>query len=338
MSRGIDQGRMMGAIATLTILIGGCSRLFPSQNRSQERVAINPASTVRTYVYQCSNSQTFEATFLQGSLLLRLPNQPEVTLAQEATESGRRYSNGQVTFSTAQDNSASIDINGQRAYQACIAMNSDQPITPGVPSPSEVPSPNASSSPQATASPIANQTAQEEIVCRTANYFANLSWAQGQPLLTFGDGRQANLVNNAPVTVAQTSDGGTIYTTTGNTAASMAVYSNGSCVLQLVSSNGTVNVNQLGQVSTGNIENSETYQDGFNRGYRVGYQSGQNYRIYNYAYNPNQAFGQTPQSGDVNYDEGFRRGFYAGFDAGYYSINSSKPNPGGSNTPINGLW
>jgi hypothetical protein len=312
-----------GAIAALAMMLAGCStNLLPWQ---QNQVAVSPANTARSFSYQCSNNQTFEVTFLPERALLRLPNQPEIILTQ-VENNATTYSSGDVIFNATQNN-AFVEINGQRTYQSCTTNAADSSDT------SSSAAPSAQTSPDQTNQ--GSQTNQTAISCRSTNYFADLTWVQGQPLMSFGDGRNPNLASNTPVTVSQTADGGTIYTTRTANAARMVVYPNGSCALQVISSNGTTTVNELGQVSTGNVQNSQTYQDGFDRGYRIGVQSGRTYRIYNYGYDPNRAFAQVTPSQDASYNEGFRRGFYAGFDAGYSSVSGS--NPGGS-SPINGLW
>lgn len=66
--------------------------------------------------------------------------------------------------------------------------------------------------------------------------------------------------------------------------------------------------------------NDLDYQNGFDRGYRRGYQDGQRFRRTGAGYNPDQAFQDVTSSGNPAFDRGFQEGFFDGFEDGYYSL------------------
>lgn len=72
------------------------------------------------------------------------------------------------------------------------------------------------------------------------------------------------------------------------------------------------------------------YQDGYNRGYSLGYRDGQNARRYNSGYHPDKFLQAGSGNPDPDYDRGFRAGFLAGFDAGYGRTNANPGNPDGT--------
>lgn len=74
----------------------------------------------RTITYRCQNATTFRVTFLSEMARVRLQSQI-LTLPQVDSGSGVQYSDGRTTLS-AKGNEASIDINGNRAYDRCTAQ------------------------------------------------------------------------------------------------------------------------------------------------------------------------------------------------------------------------
>lgn len=181
-----------------------------------------------------------------------------------------------------------------------------------------------------TPNPYTNS--QTALSCRTAGNFADITWQQGRPKMTFGSLPDKLILKTAPVRISGTAEQ-TIYTVRGETVVTAKVYPNGTCALRVVSANGTTTVNESGKVSNGSNVANQSYQTGFDRGYKRAFKDGQNFRKYGSGYNPDGAFAQGAQSGDPTYDQGFQRGFYAGFDSGYYSGTTAvTQKPGNTNS------
>lgn len=218
---------------------------------------------------------------------------------------------------------------------AAAPQNANQPTAT-----TEAPAPTGTNTAPGSETPL---------TCRTTNSVAEVNWVQGSPQLTVSSNANTLTVNNAPANAAVTSDGGTAYTLTGDNLTgdntiTATLYPNGYCVLQAVRPDGTVTVNEEGQVATEIAQVNQPYQEGFNAGYQQGFQDGQSFRLSNFGNDPERALGQGPQTGDNNYDGGFRDGFYVGFEAGYTSVDTPTPQPPQNefspapSEPITGFW
>ncbi|MGI0489242.1 MliC family protein [Pantanalinema rosaneae CENA516] len=89
-------------------------------------IAALPASAQSlTITYRCRNATTFRVTFLREMARVRLQSRI-LTLPQVAAGSGVQYSDGRSTL-YAQDREASMDIDGERVYDRCIAQIENRP-------------------------------------------------------------------------------------------------------------------------------------------------------------------------------------------------------------------
>jgi hypothetical protein len=81
---------------------------------------------------------------------------------------------------------------------------------------------------------------------------------------------------------------------------------------------------------SGSGSSNARYQDGYDRGYTLGYRDGQNARRYNSGYHPDKVLQAGSGNPDPDYDRGFRAGFFAGFDVGYGRTSANPSNPNGT--------
>lgn len=92
---------------------------MPSLTAPETTISAAPASTV--IAYRCEDEQTFAAAYRPESVELTLFEQT-FTLPRVQTASGIRYSDGQTTLAS-RENEALIEVNGVAVYQDCIAQS-----------------------------------------------------------------------------------------------------------------------------------------------------------------------------------------------------------------------
>lgn len=189
----------------------------------------------------------------------------------------------------------------------------------------------ASSDTAAVAAPAANMQ------CDTANHLAKVTTLQGQPRLTFGPKPDANTLTDAsPVVVTENDDGSRTYSVATDMITYARFYLDGTCLVQVVAADNTVSVEEsgktspvdppVGEVASSSLEQPDQYQQGYDLGYKEGFQSGETFRRENHENTPDAAFPADSASGNESYDRGYREGFYDGFTGGYDSFISQEPN------------
>lgn len=93
------------------------------------------------------------------------------------------------------------------------------------------------------------QTAGKNVACDTPNYFAEITWQDGGPSMTFADKPdQTNLDKATPVAIVSNTDGSTTYGHEGDSTTYVRIYPNGSCLVQTLNSQGTVAAEEFGRV------------------------------------------------------------------------------------------
>ena len=170
--------------------------------------------------------------------------------------------------------------------------------------------------------PAALAPAREDYACISANYFANITWRQDQPSLSFGRKPQQAIAQNQAARSTGNPDGSFTYELAGsleNMLYYARVYPDRTCLLQVIDQiSGQASVEESG--SLGKLVMGQTgsdYQQGYDKGYQTGVGDGQKYRKSGFGNRPDQAIGKGAQTGKADYDWGYREGFYAGFDQGY---------------------
>lgn len=79
------------------------------------------------YAFQCDGGKRFQAEFSQESAQLTLPSQDDtITLPQVVSASGVSYSDGRTMLFT-KGEEAFIEVDGETAYQNCMAQVTCQP-------------------------------------------------------------------------------------------------------------------------------------------------------------------------------------------------------------------
>jgi membrane-bound inhibitor of C-type lysozyme len=81
------------------------------------------ATPSQLVTYECSNGQTFVVEYSTEMAELTLDGSDPIVLSQVASGSGARYSNGTTTLYT-QGEDAFIEVEGDRAYDDCVAAPS----------------------------------------------------------------------------------------------------------------------------------------------------------------------------------------------------------------------
>jgi len=184
----------------------------------------------------------------------------------------------------------------------------------------------------------AENPALQSALCDTPTYRAKVVTEQDQLSLSFAQKPDAaTLVNATPVSVTENSDGSRTYGFQGETTTYARFYSDGTCLVQVVAADGTINLEESGTTAPSNAEDAESivssdleqpdlYQQGYDQGYRDGYQSGEAFRREKRGNNPGLAFPVDAATGNESQDRGYREGFYDGFAGGYDSFISQEPN------------
>lgn len=113
-------------------------------------------------------------------------------------------------------------------------------------------SPTATASAEASASPSPGSTkavAGQNVSCNTPNYSGEITWEGEEARMTFGRKPNEMNVNEAsPVTILSNTDGSTTYGHQGGEiTVYLRAYANGSCLLQALSSQGAVTVEEFGR-------------------------------------------------------------------------------------------
>jgi hypothetical protein len=189
-------------------------------------------------------------------------------------------------------------------------------------SPTESPIPFTVLTAPSFLTPAASAPARENYACLTANYFANITWRQDQPSLSFGRKPQQALAQNQAARSTANPDGSFTYelaSSLDNRLYYARVYPDRTCLLQVIDKvSGQTSVEESG--SLGGLvmgQTSPDYQQGYDKGQQVGDSDGRKYRKSGFGNRPDQAIGRGAQTGKADYDWGYREGFYAGFDQGY---------------------
>lgn len=210
-----------------------------------------------------------------------------------------------------------------------VAQSAQPPTAPQDFSPAATSgqSSSQSSSYSATQSDRSTNTGvyRENFTCETATYKIEILGDTSQPSMVvrlWDDG----IVLNSPADVVREKDDSLVFTNLrGESTYYVTVYPNtNTCNLQIVSTSGSVTVNESGRlVPRGGSDDTDTdldaYRLGYQQGFKAGYESGFNYRKYKYGYYPDSAY-RRPSYGDEGYLQGYRDGFFAGFHQGYYSV------------------
>ncbi len=176
-------------------------------------------------------------------------------------------------------------------------------------------------------------TERQNARCLTPNYFADITWSQGQPTLKVGE-RPAQTMLTSPATMTSDVDGNVLYfNQRGETNVTVGFGTTGGCTLQIADANGQLTLNEMGQATIQPINppNSQTYRDGYAAGYDQGYRDGKNARLYNAGYYPNNLLRSEYTRSQSEYNRGYKDGFYKGFEDGY---NSVEPLPTPTTDPI----
>ncbi|MEP1074595.1 hypothetical protein NDI52_04245 [Leptolyngbya sp. PL-A3] len=175
------------------------------------------------------------------------------------------------------------------------------------------------------------------MLCETPGYLAKVTTLQGQPHLTFGPKPDANtLTDAAPVAMTENDDGSRTYSISKDSTTYARFYLDGTCLTQVVAADSTVSVEEVGKtspvdppdesVASSSLEQPDQYQQGYDLGYKEGFQSGETFRREKRENTPELAFPADSASGNESYDRGYREGFYDGFAGGYDSFISQEPN------------
>ncbi len=123
---------------------------------------------------------------------------------------------------------------------------STQPAPAATPTQPEIAiSPAATGQNATSASPSA--TTAQSTRCETAGYVAQISWQGSQPRMTFTRKPSEVLVNNAPTTVKANPDASTTYSTADPLPTFARVFSDRTCFVQVLGSNGTVSLEENGR-------------------------------------------------------------------------------------------
>lgn len=84
--------------------------------------------------------------------------------------------------------------------------------------------------------------------CETANYFAEIVWEGGQPLMTFTRKPNTSSLNRAPATRTVNADGSVTFAAGRESTFYARIFPNGTCFLQAVGSNGVVSLEENGRI------------------------------------------------------------------------------------------
>jgi hypothetical protein len=177
-------------------------------------------------------------------------------------------------------------------------------------------------------------SSQQTVICTTPNYFAEISWNRGEPNMNVGR-RPSQSFLNSPADFSREPNGSLTYTNQrGETDTSVRFESTHQrCTIRVIGAD-LVNIDEMGQVSTGstnnnNQANAQDYQEGYRNGFERGFREGSRAKLNNIGYDPDASYQMLTPSGNASYDRGIRDGFFKGFDEGYYSTNTRPPNTGG---------
>lgn len=188
-------------------------------------------------------------------------------------------------------------------------------------------------------SPAANATPSQGLVCDTPGYFSEVASEQGQFTLTFGEKPGENILLKAnPITVVSNEDGSRTYGyQEPNATTYTRFYPNGTCLVQVVGTDGSVVVEEAGQTvqpgatpaptESPSAQQPDRFQEGYDSGYGIGYAEGESFRRLNQKNDPEAAFTSIPTTGNERYDQGYQQGFFAGFDKGYNTFITTAPQP-----------
>lgn len=105
------------------------------------------------------------------------------------------------------------------------------------------PPPIAPASPDPGAAAIAQPAS-----CETANYFAEIVWEGGQPLMTFTRKPNTASLNRAPATRTVNTDSSVTFSAGRESTFYARIFPDGTCFLQVVGSNGAVSLEENGRI------------------------------------------------------------------------------------------
>ncbi|WAL61456.1 hypothetical protein [Thermocoleostomius sinensis] len=93
------------------------------------------------------------------------------------------------------------------------------------------------------------QTAGKNVACDTPSHFAEVTWQDGGPSMTYVDKPdRTNFSQVTPVAIVSNADGSTTYGYAGDSTTYVRIYPNGSCLVQTIDAQGTVTVEEFGRV------------------------------------------------------------------------------------------
>lgn len=119
----------------------------------------------------------------------------------------------------------------------------------------------ATSSPEASVASngAATEVVGQDVTCETPNYLGEITWQNEEARITFGrKPDETNLNEATPVSTLSNSDGSTTYGYQGEFTLYMRAYPDGNCLLQALSSEGTVTVEEFGRTSFANQVSNQT--------------------------------------------------------------------------------
>ncbi|HIK57398.1 MAG TPA: hypothetical protein IGS37_19815 [Synechococcales cyanobacterium M55_K2018_004] len=201
-------------------------------------------------------------------------------------------------------------------------------------SPSSPPPQTGAIAPSPSIDPTANNPAAvgQPTRCETATHFADITWQNNQPRMTFSrKGANPILRDATPVKRTPNPDGSITYGFTGEETFYARIYLDNTCFLQILGSNNTLMFEESGvfqipgrppaavQPTPQPTPPRAGFNEGYQRGYQVGFQTGQTHRRNNLGSNAEAAYpGSVGSSPEFN--QGFRQGFIVGFNNGYQSV------------------
>lgn len=106
----------------------------------------------------------------------------------------------------------------------------------------------ASPAPQPPIPISPSQLSKEQFSCVTPNYFAEISWEQDQPRMSFGRANSAADLRNASVAIVGNADGSKTYGSSAEATFYTRVFSDQSCLLQSLDSQQNIIVEEYGRV------------------------------------------------------------------------------------------
>jgi hypothetical protein len=109
--------------------------------------------------------------------------------------------------------------------------------------------PSPAETTNATPGNASAQTAGKNVACDTPSHFAEVTWQDGGPSMTYADKPdRTNFSQATPVAIVSNTDGSTTYGYEGDSTTYVRIYPNGSCLVQTLDAQGTVVVEEFGRV------------------------------------------------------------------------------------------